>query len=163
MWTVTFMLPCRLFVCQERYAPGLQYGEQNMGHGLVSQGCIAMVYGMNMERMNCDRVFNLFCLYGNVDRVGMFLPSFYCIPNSLVILCRLPADFVLSRFEFSFYIYIYVFFFVGVMASVTIETVACIRYFYSLMTLLTSVLVLSDRLYVNCSHTVVDFTIVSYA
>ena len=53
--------------------------------------------------------------------------------------------------------------FVGVMASVTIETVACTRYFYSLMILLTSVLVLSDRLYVNCSHTVVDFTIVSYA
>ena len=71
------MLPYRLFVCQERYAPGLQYGEQNMGHGLVSQGCIAMVYGLNMERMNCDLVFNLFCLYGNVDRVGMFLPSFF--------------------------------------------------------------------------------------
>ena len=61
------------------------------------------------------------------------------------------------------FIYIYVFCFVGVMASVTIETVACTRYFYSLMILLTSVLVLSDRLYVNCSHTVVDFTIVSYA
>ena len=81
-----------------------------MGHGLVSQGCIAMVYGLNMERMNCDRVFNLFCLYGNVDRVGMFLPSFFFIPNSLVILCRLPADFVLSKFEFSFYIYICVLF-----------------------------------------------------
>lgn len=29
-----------------------------------------MVYGLNAEKMNCDRIFNLFCLYGNVVKVG---------------------------------------------------------------------------------------------
>eukprot|EP00794_Sanderia_malayensis_P013887 gene13887-15335_t len=33
------------------------------------EGCVAMVYGVNTERMNCDRLFNLFCLYGNVVKV----------------------------------------------------------------------------------------------
>jgi len=28
-----------------------------------------MVYGLNATKMNCQRVFNLFCLYGNVVRV----------------------------------------------------------------------------------------------
>ena len=28
-----------------------------------------MVYGLNAEKMNCDRIFNLFCLYGNVVKV----------------------------------------------------------------------------------------------
>ena len=33
------------------------------------QGSVTMVYGLNCPRMNCTRVFNLFCLYGNVVRV----------------------------------------------------------------------------------------------
>ena len=33
------------------------------------EGCVAMVYGVNSERMNCDHLFNLFCLYGNVVKV----------------------------------------------------------------------------------------------
>lgn len=28
-----------------------------------------MVYGLEPSRMNCDRVFNIFCLYGNVEKV----------------------------------------------------------------------------------------------
>lgn len=28
-----------------------------------------MVYGVNNEKMNCDHLFNLFCLYGNVVKV----------------------------------------------------------------------------------------------
>ena len=28
-----------------------------------------MVYGLNAEKMNCERIFNLFCLYGNVVKV----------------------------------------------------------------------------------------------
>ncbi len=28
-----------------------------------------MVYGLNLEKMNAGRIFNLFCLYGNVVRV----------------------------------------------------------------------------------------------
>ena len=33
------------------------------------QGSVCMVYGLNSEKMNAGRIFNLFCLYGNVVRV----------------------------------------------------------------------------------------------
>ena len=33
------------------------------------QGAVTMVYGLNCPQMNCSRIFNLFCLYGNVVRV----------------------------------------------------------------------------------------------
>ena len=36
---------------------------------LAPQGSVTMVYGLNCHQMNCTRVFNLFCLYGNVVRV----------------------------------------------------------------------------------------------
>ena len=35
-----------------------------------------MVYGVNLERMNCDKLFNLFCLYGNVVKVSYKLQFF---------------------------------------------------------------------------------------
>ncbi len=35
----------------------------------TSQGSVCMVYGLNSEKMNANRLFNLFCLYGNVIRV----------------------------------------------------------------------------------------------
>ena len=34
-----------------------------------NQGSVCMVYGLNAEKMNANRLFNLFCLYGNVTRV----------------------------------------------------------------------------------------------
>ena len=40
------------------------------------EGCVAMVYGVNLERMNCDKLFNLFCLYGNVVKVSYNLQVF---------------------------------------------------------------------------------------
>ncbi|KFO95233.1 Heterogeneous nuclear ribonucleoprotein L-like, partial [Calypte anna] len=30
---------------------------------------VLMVYGLDQAKMNCDRVFNIFCLYGNVEKV----------------------------------------------------------------------------------------------
>ncbi|KAK3774192.1 hypothetical protein RRG08_001327 [Elysia crispata] len=54
----------------DRYGRG--GGGYEGGHG--SQGAVCMVYGLNMEKMNCDKLFNLFCLYGNVVRVK-FLKS----------------------------------------------------------------------------------------
>lgn len=33
------------------------------------EGAVLMVYGLNMEKMNTDRLFNLLCLYGNVFKV----------------------------------------------------------------------------------------------
>jgi len=44
----------------------------SLGKGLSlagGEGCVAMVYGINLDRMNCDKLFNLFCLYGNVVKV----------------------------------------------------------------------------------------------
>ena len=35
-----------------------------------------MVYGLNMEKMNCQRIFNLFCLYGNIVKVRFSLDIF---------------------------------------------------------------------------------------
>lgn len=39
-----------------------------------------MVYGLNPERVNCDRLFNLFCLYGNVVRVSKSIAIIGSIP-----------------------------------------------------------------------------------
>ncbi|XP_023931732.1 heterogeneous nuclear ribonucleoprotein L-like, partial [Lingula anatina] len=51
------------------------YGQQGPpGANVPVQGAVMMVYGLNSEKMNCDRIFNLFCLYGNVVRVK-FLKS----------------------------------------------------------------------------------------
>jgi len=35
---------------------------------------VCMVYGLDQDRFNCQRVFNLFCQYGNISRV-MFLKN----------------------------------------------------------------------------------------
>ena len=40
--------------------------------GMLQQGAVMMVYGLP-EDMNCNKIFNLFCLYGNVVRVRGFL------------------------------------------------------------------------------------------
>ncbi|CAG0921715.1 unnamed protein product [Notodromas monacha] len=41
-----------------------------MGPGMGPQhGAVLMVYGLNQEKFNADKVFNLFCLYGNVRKV----------------------------------------------------------------------------------------------
>lgn len=46
----------------------LMSGPSNLGQ---PQGAVMMVYGLQPERVNCDRLFNLFCLYGNVVRVSI--------------------------------------------------------------------------------------------
>jgi len=58
--------------------PGDRFGAKNDRFNRASYegrtGVVAMVYGLNMDKMNCDRLFNLFCLYGNVVKVK-FLKS----------------------------------------------------------------------------------------
>ncbi|XP_073258090.1 heterogeneous nuclear ribonucleoprotein L-like [Porites lutea] len=54
--------------------PGLTQQQQQLNgisHALNAggTGCVLMVYGLNAEKMNCERIFNLFCLYGNVVKV----------------------------------------------------------------------------------------------
>jgi hypothetical protein len=41
-----------------------------MGPQASGQGCVVMVYGLNMDKINAEKLFNLFCLYGNVVRVS---------------------------------------------------------------------------------------------
>uniref|UniRef100_A0A665T552 Heterogeneous nuclear ribonucleoprotein L-like n=1 Tax=Echeneis naucrates TaxID=173247 RepID=A0A665T552_ECHNA len=38
-----------------------------LGH--TSSSSVAMVSGLHPNKMNCSRIFNLFCLYGNVEKV----------------------------------------------------------------------------------------------
>ena len=45
--------------------------------GLPQQGAVLMVYSLNKDRMNADKLFNLLCLYGNVVRVRTRLFSLY--------------------------------------------------------------------------------------
>jgi len=47
--------------------------------GMMQQGAVLMVYGLNPEKMNCQRLFNLFCLYGNVVRVRWLLSLSYSL------------------------------------------------------------------------------------
>lgn len=35
------------------------------------QGSVMMVYGLDPEKSNTDKLFNIFCLYGNVLRVSV--------------------------------------------------------------------------------------------
>lgn len=41
------------------------------------EGAVLMVYGLNMEKMNADRLFNLLCLYGNVFKVSLVFYSIF--------------------------------------------------------------------------------------
>lgn len=42
-------------------------------HGGSPSGSVVMVSGLHQLKMNCSRVFNLFCLYGNIEKVNFIL------------------------------------------------------------------------------------------
>ncbi|XP_062844429.1 heterogeneous nuclear ribonucleoprotein L isoform X2 [Trichomycterus rosablanca] len=51
-----------------------RYGGPQYSHGMPDCGAqadspVIMVYGLDLKRVNPERVFNVFCLYGNVSRV----------------------------------------------------------------------------------------------
>jgi len=50
------------------------YMDDGGGYNEGPKSCVCMIYGMEPTKMNCQRVFNLFCQYGNVNMV-MFLKS----------------------------------------------------------------------------------------
>jgi len=52
--------------------PMSDYQDDRGSGGMLQQGSVLMVYGLNPEKMNCQKLFNLFCLYGNVVRVCRF-------------------------------------------------------------------------------------------
>jgi len=53
--------------------PALANGPPNVNN-IPQQGAVMMVYGLNHDKMNSEKLFNLLCLYGNVVRVK-FLKS----------------------------------------------------------------------------------------
>lgn len=40
---------------------------------------VAMVSGLHPFKMNCTRIFNLFCLYGNIEKVGIYSILSVCV------------------------------------------------------------------------------------
>ncbi|XP_053473476.1 heterogeneous nuclear ribonucleoprotein L isoform X5 [Ictalurus furcatus] len=54
---------------------GPRYGGPQYGHGpppeytAQADSPVIMVYGLDPFKINADRIFNIFCLYGNVERV----------------------------------------------------------------------------------------------
>uniref|UniRef100_A0AAV2J8T3 RRM domain-containing protein n=1 Tax=Knipowitschia caucasica TaxID=637954 RepID=A0AAV2J8T3_KNICA len=50
-----------------RYGPS--YGPPPPEYGLHAESPVLMVYGLEPAKINADKVFNIFCLYGNVERV----------------------------------------------------------------------------------------------
>jgi len=57
-----------------RYGMGGPQVAGMMGGAGAGGPCVLMVYGLTNEVLNCDKVFNLFCLYGNVTKIK-FLPN----------------------------------------------------------------------------------------
>ncbi|KAM7398588.1 hypothetical protein PAMA_006476 [Pampus argenteus] len=51
----------------QRYGPG--YGPPPPEYGPHADSPVLMVYGLEPSKVNADKVFNIFCLYGNVERV----------------------------------------------------------------------------------------------
>lgn len=49
--------------------PNTMAGMGGPAPGLPQQGAVLMVYSLNKDRMNADKLFNLLCLYGNVVRI----------------------------------------------------------------------------------------------
>lgn len=56
---------------------GPRYGGPQYGHGpppeyaAQADSPVIMVYGLDPFKINADRIFNVFCLYGNVERVSL--------------------------------------------------------------------------------------------
>ena len=46
----------------------------NLDSNKMINGSVCIIYGLNMKHMNCIKLFNLFCLYGNVMKIK-FLKS----------------------------------------------------------------------------------------
>ncbi|KAL1791557.1 heteroproteinous nuclear ribonucleoprotein L isoform X3, partial [Sigmodon hispidus] len=60
--------------CQGPRHYGTQYGHSpppplSPDYGSQAVSPVLMVSGLDQSKMNCDRVFNVFCLYGNVEKV----------------------------------------------------------------------------------------------
>merc|ERR1719187_610646 len=46
----------------------MNYGGYGMGD-MDDRSCVMLVYGLEPPKWNCDRLFNLICQYGNVNKI----------------------------------------------------------------------------------------------
>lgn len=76
---------------------GPHYGGAQYGHGppppdysAHADSPVVMVYGLEPTKINADRVFNIFCLYGNVERVSWCCFSFHnkCLFLAYCMICE---------------------------------------------------------------------------
>uniref|UniRef100_A0A8C5C9H3 Heteroous nuclear ribonucleoprotein L n=1 Tax=Gadus morhua TaxID=8049 RepID=A0A8C5C9H3_GADMO len=51
----------------QRYGPG--YGPPPPEYGAHADSPVVMVYGLEPAKVNADKLFNVFCLYGNIERI----------------------------------------------------------------------------------------------
>jgi len=51
------------------YGMGDYGAEEQYGAGGGGGSPVLMVYGLNPDKMNCERLFNILCLYGNIVKV----------------------------------------------------------------------------------------------
>jgi len=60
--------------CSFVYNQGALLNAYESGSAASSSGsnpsCVLMIYGLDPVRFNCQRVFNLLCVYGNVIKVS---------------------------------------------------------------------------------------------
>lgn len=74
---------------------GTNYGSLLAPTGLLtspngtqsSGGCVMMVYGLDKDKINADKLFNIFCLYGNVLKV-CFSPTYSFTLSWLYMFCK---------------------------------------------------------------------------
>ncbi|KAG0414249.1 hypothetical protein HPB47_008596 [Ixodes persulcatus] len=57
-------------------APGVPTRPQAAG---PYQGSLLIVYGLNSDKMNAEKLFNLFCLYGNIVNINFSKNKMGCI------------------------------------------------------------------------------------
>ncbi|MEQ2168815.1 hypothetical protein GOODEAATRI_018650 [Goodea atripinnis] len=74
----------------QRYGAG--YGPPPPEYGPHADSPVLMVYGLEPLKINADRVFNIFCLYGNIERchflrllvIVLLFPGYHHLFSSLV-------------------------------------------------------------------------------
>jgi len=64
----------------QNYGGHNSYGGGNQMHSnLRGRSSVAMVYGLEPDKFNCQRVFNLFCQYGNIRKVSFLKSKEGCV------------------------------------------------------------------------------------
>ncbi|XP_065077558.1 heterogeneous nuclear ribonucleoprotein L-like [Ochlerotatus camptorhynchus] len=64
-------------------APLTRNGPANFLQPAQKQGAVMMVYGLDNNTDNTDKLFNLFCLYGNVNFLSEFTNPYTLPDNSI--------------------------------------------------------------------------------